>query len=132
MNPNAFGCTGIRTSATVDPGAESRKSISSSSCRGIGSPGDRFATGGNVPRLSSGDPGADNVEVTPAVIRRATPLLAALVLLAGCAPSFHPDGSAVVPPEAAAVDTSRPDRVIGNGTPASCTSEAVSSSMPRA
>ena len=37
----------------------------------------------------------------------------------------NPNGKAAVPAEARAVDTSRPTRVIGNGTPASCTSEAV-------
>ncbi|WP_033440282.1 hypothetical protein [Saccharothrix sp. NRRL B-16314] len=40
-------------------------------------------------------------------------------------PAGNPTGGAPVPPEAAAVDTSRPTRVIGNGTPASCTSQAV-------
>jgi hypothetical protein len=34
-------------------------------------------------------------------------------------------GRVPLPPDALAVDTSRPDRVIGNGTAASCTSEAV-------
>lgn len=37
----------------------------------------------------------------------------------------NPKGGAAVPAEAKAVDTSRPTRVIGNGTPASCTSKAV-------
>ncbi|HEU4422585.1 MAG TPA: hypothetical protein VFR67_08590, partial [Pilimelia sp.] len=37
----------------------------------------------------------------------------------------NPGGRAAVPPEARPVDTSRPTRVIGNGTPASCTSAAV-------
>ncbi|WP_373317963.1 hypothetical protein [Virgisporangium aliadipatigenens] len=37
----------------------------------------------------------------------------------------NPDGKADVPAEARAVDTSRPSRVIGDGTPSSCTSEAV-------
>ncbi|MEU9886666.1 hypothetical protein [Sphaerisporangium sp. NPDC051011] len=37
----------------------------------------------------------------------------------------NPNGRAVVPLEARAVDTSRPNRVVGNGTPASCTSQAV-------
>jgi hypothetical protein len=37
----------------------------------------------------------------------------------------NPDGHAAVPAAAQAVDTSRPDHVIGNGTPASCTSAAV-------
>src|SRR5262245_42000355 len=34
-------------------------------------------------------------------------------------------GAVPLPPEALPVDTSRPDRVIGNGTPSSCTSDAV-------
>lgn len=37
----------------------------------------------------------------------------------------NPDGNAVVPLEARAVDTSNPTHVIGDGTPASCTSAAV-------
>jgi hypothetical protein len=37
----------------------------------------------------------------------------------------NPNGHAPVPADARAVDTSRPTRVIGNGTPASCTSRAV-------
>lgn len=40
-------------------------------------------------------------------------------------PPGNPDGRAVVPPEAQPVDTSDPDVVVGDGTPASCTSEAV-------
>ncbi|MBY8872003.1 hypothetical protein K7640_09125 [Micromonospora sp. PLK6-60] len=44
------------------------------------------------------------------------------------APAFragNPDGRAAVPAEARAVDTSRPTRTVGRGTPASCTSDAV-------
>jgi hypothetical protein len=37
----------------------------------------------------------------------------------------NPGGGAAVPAEARAVDTRRPDRVVGKGTPASCTSAAV-------
>ncbi|MFC7547353.1 hypothetical protein [Plantactinospora sp. GCM10030261] len=37
----------------------------------------------------------------------------------------NPSGRATVPAEARAVDTSRPTRKIGKGTPASCTSQAV-------
>jgi hypothetical protein len=37
----------------------------------------------------------------------------------------NPDGRAAVPPDGRAVDTSRPTRVVGDGTPASCTSRAV-------
>jgi putative cell wall-binding protein len=40
-------------------------------------------------------------------------------------PTGHPDGSSAVPQAARAVDTSSPDVVIGDGTPASCTSAAV-------
>ena len=43
----------------------------------------------------------------------------------------NPDGSAPVPPEARAVDTSSPDRVIGNGTPSSCTSKKVVNAIAR-
>jgi hypothetical protein len=44
-------------------------------------------------------------------------------------PAGNPNGHAPVPPEAAAVDTSSPDVVIGQGTPASCTSAAVVSAV---
>jgi hypothetical protein len=37
----------------------------------------------------------------------------------------NPNGRAAVPADAQAADTTHPNRVIGNGTPASCTSEAV-------
>jgi hypothetical protein len=40
-------------------------------------------------------------------------------------PAGNPDGTAPVPIEAQAVDTSHPDHVIGIGTPQSCTSAAV-------
>jgi len=40
-------------------------------------------------------------------------------------PAGNPDGSCDVPAEAAAEDTSSPSTVIGDGTPASCTSDAV-------
>ncbi len=40
-------------------------------------------------------------------------------------PAGNPDGVAPVPAEGQAVDTSSPDRVIGNGTASSCTSAAV-------
>lgn len=37
----------------------------------------------------------------------------------------NPNGKAPIPAEARPVDTSKPDRTVGNGTAASCTSEAV-------
>ncbi|SIN29331.1 hypothetical protein [Micromonospora cremea] len=50
----------------------------------------------------------------------ASPKPAGKALAAG-----NPKGSATVPAEARAVDTSKPTRTIGTGTPASCTSAAV-------
>jgi hypothetical protein len=47
---------------------------------------------------------------------------------AGPAPG-NPNGRATIPAEARAVDTSKPTRVIGTGTAASCTSEAVVSAV---
>jgi hypothetical protein len=67
------------------------------------------------------DPAADPA-AAPSLGRRGvhsdTPALAAL-------PAGNPGGGAPVPAEAQAVDTSRPDRVVGDGTAASCTSAAV-------
>lgn len=40
-------------------------------------------------------------------------------------PAGNPDGTCSVPAEAGPENTSKPDHVIGNGTPQSCTSEAV-------
>jgi len=48
-------------------------------------------------------------------------LVRAFAADAGCGRTC---GGCVVPPEAQAVDTSSPDRVVGTGTPASCTSAA--------
>ena len=44
----------------------------------------------------------------------------------------NPDGHAPVPPAARPVDTSHPDHVVGNGTPASCTSAKVVAAVARA
>lgn len=60
------------------------------------------------------------------------PLVSA-VLLSGCSfnpaidgpPAGNPDAPCVVPSMLAAADTSNPDRVIGDGTPQSCSQEAV-------
>ena len=60
--------------------------------------------------------------------------LVASLLLAAAAPvsaAGNPDGHAPVPSAARAVDTSHPDRVIGNGTPASCTSAKVVAAVAR-
>ena len=67
---------------------------------------------------------------------RRSPLLFILVasLLAAADPvaaAGNPDSDAPVPPEARAVDTSNPDRVVGNGTRASCTSKKVVRAVAR-
>jgi len=41
----------------------------------------------------------------------------------------NPTGHSPIPPAARLADTSSPDRVVGNGTPASCTSQAVVSAV---
>jgi hypothetical protein len=52
--------------------------------------------------------------------------VAVLLVAAGCAPGTgNPSGTASVPAAGRAVDTSNPTRVIGDGTPQSCTSAAV-------
>jgi len=59
-------------------------------------------------------------------MRRVVPWALAVVIgAAACVPAGNPDGVAVVPAAAQAVNTSNPSRVVGNGTPASCTSAAV-------
>ena len=67
---------------------------------------------------------------------RRLPLALALVSLllavaASVSAAGNPDGHAPVPSAARAVDTSHPDRVIGNGTPASCTSAKVVAAVAR-
>lgn len=44
-------------------------------------------------------------------------------------PAGNPDGHCDVPVEAQAEDVSHPDQVIGNGSPDSCTSDAVTSAI---
>ena len=60
----------------------------------------------------------------------AAALLVVVLAATACFPApGNPNGVATVPAEAQAVDTSNPTRVIGNGTPASCTSQAVVSAV---
>ena len=71
-------------------------------------------------------------ELRPAQRRPAAALtILAIGLLAaqGAGAAGVACGVCAVPPEAQAVDTSNPDHVIGNGTPASCTSAAVISTI---
>jgi hypothetical protein len=65
----------------------------------------------------------------PAGIAAAVAFVAVWMVLSSPAsaapPAGNPDGTAPVPTEARAVDTSQPTHIIGNGTPQSCTSAAV-------
>jgi hypothetical protein len=56
-------------------------------------------------------------------------MVVTMLVAAACIPTGNPDGTATVPVAGRAVDTSDPDRVVGNGTPASCTSAAVVSAV---
>jgi hypothetical protein len=77
---------------------------------------------------------------------RSTSLAVVLACLAGACSSDPPppatdpetgppagwiDGHAMIPPEAQAEDVSSPTTVIGTGTPASCTGEAVVAAVAR-
>ena len=65
--------------------------------------------------VSAAPPAAPSAEPSPSASKRPRAL-----------PSpGNPDGDAAVPDEARAADTRKPDRVVGKGTPASCTSAAV-------
>jgi hypothetical protein len=58
-------------------------------------------------------------------------LIALLTTFVPVQAAGNPDGDAPIPPEARAADTSTPDHVIGNGTPASCTSRKVVRAVAR-
>ncbi len=90
--------------------------------RPSGTGGGESATGGGEP-AAGGEPATGGAD--PGTGGRA-PTAGALPIHEGDGPpAGTPAGACEVPPEAAAVDTSSPDRVIGDGTPESCTSAAV-------
>ncbi|NLT55349.1 MAG: hypothetical protein GXX79_12485 [Actinomycetales bacterium] len=64
---------------------------------------------------------SSTTRTTPTTTRKSMPRFSA----------GNPDGHAPVPAAARAVDTSHPTRVIGNGTPGSCTSAAVVSAVAK-
>lgn len=70
----------------------------------------------------------------PSLRRSALAFSLAAGLFATAAPvhaAGNPSGHAPIPPEARAVDTSKPDRYVGNGTRASCTSKKVVEAVAR-
>ncbi len=91
-----------------------------SSCTGRATPAPPV-----TPAPSSVDAAVPAVRAAPPPVPAAPAVPAVAEALAPVARAGNPDGRAEVPPEAQAVDTSDPTRVIGDGTPASCTSQAV-------
>ncbi|MFI9010833.1 hypothetical protein ACIGNX_26710 [Actinosynnema sp. NPDC053489] len=91
-------------------------------------PAPPFATGPSTPATSTTTPttiapttGASTTGVPTTAATSASPP----TTRPSPRPAGNPDGAARVPPEAAAADTSHPTRVIGDGTPAGCTAQAV-------
>ncbi|WP_238018397.1 hypothetical protein KZZ52_09205 [Dactylosporangium sp. AC04546] len=78
-------------------------------------------------RALSGSPGASGQPASPGPSASANPSPSASA--AALPAAGNPNGRAAVPAEARAVDTSKPTRTVGNGTAASCTSEAVVSAV---
>jgi hypothetical protein len=77
--------------------------------------------------LAGSDPGATGQPASPGPSGSAAgPSASASAAAAANPPAAgNPNGRATVPAEARPVDTSHPTRVVGNGTAASCTSDAV-------
>ncbi|WP_036390776.1 hypothetical protein [Micromonospora chokoriensis] len=94
------GCAPNDPAPTFQSGSSVSPTAGQTGAPGAGTPGARDGLGG--PTTSASPKPADKV------------------LAAG-----NPNGRATVPAEARAVDTSKPTRTIGTGTPASCTSAAV-------
>jgi hypothetical protein len=88
---------------------------------GCGSPGatPRWAAGSQTPDSSA-----------PAGSPTGSPSAAPSASAAAALPATgNPNGHAAVPADAQAVDVSHPNRIIGNGTPASCTPEELVSAI---
>ncbi|WP_285548989.1 right-handed parallel beta-helix repeat-containing protein [Actinoplanes regularis] len=74
---------------------------------------------------SSAVPGPGLPSVAPSVSRSVAPSPSKTVKESTLPKPGNPAGRASIPAAARPVNTSRPDRTVGNGTPASCTSAAV-------
>ncbi|SBT63223.1 hypothetical protein GA0070622_0167 [Micromonospora sediminicola] len=85
-----------------------------------GTPAPAAATGSGAPTGPAAAPAASPSARAGLGSATPSPSTAPVAFRAG-----NPDGRAAVPAEARAVDTSRPTRTVGSGTPASCTSAAV-------
>jgi hypothetical protein len=94
--------------------------------------GHRFATAINRLATAEITSGCGNGRFCPDGLVTRGQMAAFLQRALGLAPivpppavAGNPTGNSPIPPAARAVDTSDPDRVVGNGTAASCTSQAV-------
>ena len=95
--------------------------VSAPACSSAGDAEDEAASGGRAAdHADVAITTAPSTTTAPSPTTTAPPAPPATFPAAG-----NPEGGAAVPAEAQAVDTSRPDRVIGDGTPAGCTSAAV-------
>jgi hypothetical protein len=91
---------------------------------GCGSPDPAAAPAGEVTEVGDAASADGDADPTPGPSATPTPKPKPKPPAPGPA-TGNPKGRASVPTEARAVNTSRPTRVIGKGTPASCTSAAV-------
>jgi hypothetical protein len=91
-----------------------------------GSPGKTASTSSSA--AAAGGAGSTQ-GVAPSVPATQNATASSGAAAAAAADNGNPSGRATVPAEARAVDTSKPTRVVGNGTPGSCTSEAVVSAV---
>src|SRR5690242_12446741 len=127
----ALGCL-VAASVTACAGAGSG---ATSSAAGPGraptepAAGALAAAGAPVAVASAVVPGAKAAPPAHATARATGSPAAATTQGAAPAAAGNPDGHAVVPAAGQAVDTSHPDHVIGNGSPASCTSAAVAAAV---
>jgi hypothetical protein len=115
VDPVASATTG---SAELPAGGEPQQAVPARAEAAAGVPTLSKGLGSGIEAVREAPPGAldDVLEVAVS----AAPAEAALLPIAGNAA-----GSCTVPPEAAAVDTGIPDHVIGDGTPESCSADAV-------
>jgi hypothetical protein len=88
-------------------------------CGGPAKPARASGGAASASATTSADPAQAAASTAPSPSAAAAPV----------PPAGNPNGHASLPAEARAVDTSHPTRVIGNGTPSSCTSEAVVSAV---
>jgi len=120
----ATACVAVTACAGTVPGASSAAVSGAAVPSAATAPGAPVAVASAVVHAVKAVPGAPGTALSKApgtAVSRAPSASPGSALPA----AGNPDGHAAVPAAAQAVVTSHPDHVIGNGTPASCTSAAV-------